>query len=334
MYKTNQLHYRKAIISVVEYSQSKTYDHLFNQVQLHFMPRFERPRASTIGTPVYHRRRSEWKDDRDLLEEVASTVNKIDGPYEYYSKGVFAFREKIKSFRAKGYESSNEVFYLGMWLREKINEMSKNQLSYDLRVHPIVFPENLQSAILEMEIQTKDRSELKKEISFESFFPDPELRSFARERTQVLHHGDLNAYLSSLVSKEKDSLMTNSASIMDLIQICEYKFSVLKIEVVKKYTVGETDLWVPSLSLGVEVRNTWTQEDETKLIRTLSDTNFRLRPRHLTVVVSDDLSNQTFDLLRQIEKRKVIENLSIIRIGDFTNYISKILEIEKKKDHS
>jgi hypothetical protein len=51
-------------------------------------------------------------------------------------------------------------------------------------------------------------------------------------------------------------------------------------------------------------------------------------------VVSDDLSNQTFDLLRQIEKRKVIENLSIIRIGDFTNYIMKILEIEKKNDHS
>jgi hypothetical protein len=121
---------------------------------------------------------------------------------------------------------------------------------------------------------------------------------------------------------------------MDLIQICEYKFSLLEIEVVKKYTVGETDLWVPSLSLGVEVRNTWTPEDETKLIRTLSDTNFRLRSRHLAVVVSDDLSNQTFDLLRQIEKRKVIENLSIIRIGDFTNYIMKILEIEKKNDHS
>lgn len=296
------------------------------------MPRFERPRASTIGTPVYHRRRRDWKDDRDLLEELAASVSRIDGPYDYYNKGVFAFREKIKSFRANGYESSNEVFYLGMWLRERINEMSKNQLSYDLRVHPIVFPESLQSAILQMEIQTRDQSEVnKKEISFESLFPEPQLRSFARERTQVLHQGDLNAYLSSLVSKEKDSLMTNSASIMDLIQICEYKFSVLKVEVVKKYTVGETDLWIPSLSLGVEVRNTWTQEEETKLIRTLSDTNFRLQSRHLAVVVSDDLSNQTFDLLRQIEKRKVIENLSIIRIGDFSNYISGILEIEEIK---
>ena len=61
------------------------------------MPKFERPRASTIGIPVYHRRRRDWKDDRDLIEEIATSVNKLNGPYEYYDKGVFAFREKVKS---------------------------------------------------------------------------------------------------------------------------------------------------------------------------------------------------------------------------------------------
>ena len=76
------------------------------------MPRFERPRASTIGTPVYHRRRRDWKDDRDLIEEVAASVNKLDGPYEYYDKGVFAFREKVKGYREVGYENNKNVFYL------------------------------------------------------------------------------------------------------------------------------------------------------------------------------------------------------------------------------
>ena len=145
---------------------------------------------------------------------------------------------------------------------------------------------------------------------------------------QVLHHGDLIAYLASLVSKE-ESLSTHSASIMDLIHICEHKLSMLQIDVRKRYLVGETDLWVPVLSLGIEIRNCWEKEDETSLIRTLSDTNFRLQARHLVVVVPDDFSDEPFELLREIEKRNVIENLSIIRVGDFGNYLEKIKEIEQ-----
>ena len=79
----------------------------------------------------------------------------------------------------------------------------------------------------------------------------------------------------------------------------------------------------------MEIRNTWDSEDEIELIRVLSDTNFRLQTRHLVVVTSDELSNETFSLLREIETRKVIENLSIIRIGDFNSYITKIKDIEE-----
>lgn len=296
------------------------------------MPRFERPRTSSIGTPVYHRRRRDWKDDRDLIEEVASSVNKLRGPYQYYEKGVFAFREKVKLFRKSGYENNKKVFYLGMWIREKISEISRNQGSYDLRVHALSFPQNLESAISQIEQKiTYNSNEAKAEISLESLFPDANLRSFARERMQVLHKGDLFAYLSSLVSKEKESLLTNSASIMDLIYICEYKLSLLEVDIKKRYSVGETDLWIPALSLGIEIRNSWNSKDEIALIRTLSDTNFRLQSRHLVVVVPDDISDEAFDLLRGIERRQVIENLSIIRVGDFENYVSKIREIEEKR---
>ena len=297
------------------------------------MPKFERPRASTIGIPVYHRRRRDWKDDRDLIEEIATSVNKLNGPYEYYDKGVFAFREKVKSYRESGYENNKNVYYLGIWIREKLSEMTRNLTSYDLRVHTIPFAENLESVILQIEQRNSFKSsEGKDEICVESIFPDPNLRSFARERMQVLHHGDLIAYLSSLVSKEKESLLTNSASIMDLIQICEYKLSVQNVEVKKRYSVGETDLWVPLLSLGVEVRNSWEGNDEISLIRTLSDTNFRLQSRHLVVVAADDMSDESFEMLRAIEIRQVIKNLSIIRVGDFTNFVSKIKEIEEKRD--
>jgi hypothetical protein len=296
------------------------------------MPRFERPRSTSIGTPVYHRRRRDWKDDRDLIEEVAATVNKLGGPYEYYDKGVFAFREKVQLYRESGYENNRNAFYLVMWIREKISEISRNQGSYDLRVHALPFPQNLESTILQMEQKiTNNSNEGKVEISLESLFPDANLRSFARERMQVLHKGDLFAYLSSLVSKEKESLLTNSASIMDLIYICEYKLSLLKVDVKKRYSVGETDLWIPALSLGVEIRNSWNSKDEIALIRTLSDTNFRLRSRHLVVVVPDDISDEAFYLLRGIERRQVIENLSIIRVGDFESYVSKIREIEEKR---
>mgnify|MGYP003324181557 CR=1 FL=1 len=58
-------------------------------------PTFKRPKASTIGTPVYHRKRRDWKDDRDLLEALTAAVNHVDGPYDYYQSGVLGFREKI-----------------------------------------------------------------------------------------------------------------------------------------------------------------------------------------------------------------------------------------------
>jgi hypothetical protein len=45
--------------------------------------------------------------------------------------------------------------------------------------------------------------------------------------------------------------------------------------------------------------------------------------------VPDDISDESFELLRAIERRQVIENLSIIRVGDFSEYVSKIQESEK-----
>ena len=293
------------------------------------MTKRKRLSNSTIGTPIYHRIRRNWIDDRDLIEELASNVYKLGGAYEYYDRNVLAFREKIKLFRTTGYENNQQVYFLGIWIREKLGELSQKHGSYDLRIHTIDFPDNLDSVInqiklnMEMDITAKIDGN-----HYDLLFPDSVLRNFARERTQVLHNGDLIAYICSLVSKERLSLETNSASIMDLIHICEFKISSLGLEVKKKYAVGETDLWVPSIRLGIEIRNTWEKNDEISLLRVLSDTNFRLQAKHLVVVAPDSMNDKAFENLRSIEKRNVFKNLSILRVGVFGNYIAKIIEIE------
>ena len=140
-------------------------------------------------------------------------------------------------------------------------------------------------------------------VSLNALFPDPKLRAFALERMQILYRGDLIAYLSSLVSKEKQSLMTFSASILDLINICQHMLALREISIQKRFSVGETDLWIPMYSMGVEVRNSWSEQEEIEVIRILSNTNFRLRSKYLVLVTPDDLSDESFVQLREIEKR-------------------------------
>ena len=113
---------------------------------------------------------------------------------------------------------------------------------------------------------------------------------------------------------------------MDLIHICEHKIALRNLKTKNNFAVGETDLWIPELSLGVEVRDTWDENEELSLIQTLSDTNFRKRARNLCLVTPDDLSDAKFLKLREVEKRGVIENLSVIRVGDFANYLDALIE--------
>jgi len=294
-------------------------------------PDFKRPKASSIGTPVYHRKRRDWKDDRNLLEDVASAVCLMNGPYDYYEAGTVSFRNKIKKFREKGYEVNKDACHLAMWVREQLSELSHKLGNYDLRVHPIPLPQNIDDGIRSVEKKATKSGLVASsfDLSLAELFPDIKLRNFARERMQVLHRGDLKSYLASLVNKERDALATNSASIMDLIHICEHKLDLREIEYVKRYAVGETDLWVPQWTLGIEVRNTWSDKEEEDLTNTLSTTNFRLKARHLVVVVPDDLSDESFEMIRGIERRKVYSNLSILRVGDLGKYFDRIKEIEE-----
>ena len=295
------------------------------------MQSFRKPKASTIGTPIYHRKRRTWKDDESLLKELKDVLKKIDSPYDYFDKKVKNLREKIDGFESTGFEENIEVFLLAMWIREKLSELTIKQGSYNLQVHNIELPDDIDEVIrLEESKATRSSNKTSPNISLSELFPNHKLRAFALERVQMLHRGDLIAYLSSLVAKERSSLMSCSASIMDMINICEHKLDLRKLEVCKRFCVGETDLWIPEISLGVEVRDSWNESEEIEIIRTLSDTNFRKRSLHLCLVTPDDLSDNKFRKLRDIEKRNVIENLSVIRIGDFSPYLDELIKTYRK----
>tara|TARA_B100002019_G_C21250159_1_gene590663 strand:- start:157 stop:1068 length:912 start_codon:yes stop_codon:yes gene_type:complete len=296
-------------------------------INLLTMSRFQKPKASTIGTPIFHRKRRSWQDDKDLMLELHSFLSKPDGPYDYFENKVTQFRSKIDSFIDSGFEDNIEVFFLAMWVREQLSALTIQKGSYNLSVDPLELPENVDDIISKEESKTTMRGSGKSlSISISDLFPNPKLRAFALERIQILHRGDLVAYISSLVAREKESLMNFSANIMDLIHICEHKIALRNLKTKNNFAVGETDLWIPELSLGVEVRDTWDENEELSLIQTLSDTNFRKRARNLCLVTPDDLSDAKFLKLREVEKRGVIENLSVIRVGDFANYLDALIE--------
>ena len=65
----------------------------------------------------------------------------------------------------------------------------------------------------------------------------------------MLHRVILLHTYPPLSLKRNPLLMSCSASILDMINICEHKLDTRKLKVIKKFSVGETDLWVPQLSL-------------------------------------------------------------------------------------
>ena len=71
-------------------------------INLLTMSRFQKPKASTIGTPIFHRKRRSWQDDKDLMLELHSFLSKPDGPYDYFENKVTQFRSKIDSFIDSG----------------------------------------------------------------------------------------------------------------------------------------------------------------------------------------------------------------------------------------
>ena len=126
-------------------------------INLLTMSRFQKPKASTIGTPIFHRKRRSWQDDKDLMLELHSFLSKPDGPYDYFENKVTQFRSKIDSFIDSGFEDNIEVFFLAMWVREQLSALTIQKGSYNLSVDPLELPENVDDIISKEESKTTMR---------------------------------------------------------------------------------------------------------------------------------------------------------------------------------
>jgi hypothetical protein len=107
----------------------------------------KRPKASTIGTPIYHRKRRNWQDDKDLLTELVAVIKRLDGPYDYFSPNVKGFATKVELIEKHGFEENPDAYFLAMWVREKLSELLITQGSYNLQVHPINIPNDINALI-------------------------------------------------------------------------------------------------------------------------------------------------------------------------------------------
>ena len=137
------------------------------------MKSFRKPKASTIGTPIYHRKRRTWRDDKDLLEELLEILKKIDSPYDYFDSKVKNLREKIESFAANGFEENIEVFLMAMWIREKLTELTIKQGSYNLQVHAIEIPESIDQVLKTEETKaTRSNTKTPLNVSLSELFPN------------------------------------------------------------------------------------------------------------------------------------------------------------------
>ena len=249
------------------------------------------------------------------------------------SRGIKAYSNLVSEIESEGYQSSEKAFSLAMWIREQLAKLATENNGYDLRVDILKIPQGI-SKIIKDRCKDFSNYEIKKgiSVSLDDLFPDPKVRSYALERVQLLHKGNLFSYLNSLVKRERDSLIGESASIMDLIHICQEKLKRRNFKVVSNFNANEVDLWVPEVRLGIEIRDALSGSDSDELITILKNTNSSKNTRFLVLICPDDLSDLIFHNWREIERSGVLENLSVIRVGDFGSYLDKIADTTQSRN--
>ena len=289
-----------------------------------------KPSATTLATPIYHRRRRDWRDDQYLIEEIAKSLIESKEANKNNDLCIQEFKDIALEIENEGYQSSEKATSLSIWIREQLSKLAGRLGSYDLRIHTIEIPVGI-TQIIKDQGNALSRFEVSNGglLALDELFPDQEIRAFVLERIQLLHKGSLLSYLHSLVSMEKSSLEGDSATISDLIHICEQKLKRRKLKALSNFNANETDLLVPSLSLGIEVREALSSTDTQGLIDLLKNTNLSKGTKFLSVICPDDLSDLIFHSWREIERSNKVPNLSVLRVGDFGNYLDRLINLSK-----
>ena len=156
------------------------------------------------GETSGHLVRNNWRDDRDLLEEIASVIDRIDTPYDRLSQGVRCFREWVKNFRSHGYDQCPEATVLATWVRERVADVTRREGSCDLTTRPISFPVDLDAVVRQRRNESKapETSPPNSDSILQQLIPDSKLRNFALERIRAIFNGNVTEYLHSLVRRD------------------------------------------------------------------------------------------------------------------------------------
>ena len=286
-----------------------------------------KPTATTLGTPIFHRRRRDWRDDQYLIEEINGLLSKDHWLRKNSIQAIKSLKKLTSEIESLGFQSSDKVVQLAIWIRENLAQLASENGGYDLRVHALEIPSNIYDLITSNSPRTKKTpTKNSTKILVEDLFCDADTRAYVLERTQVFHKGNLSSYLNYLVDNERTHLAGGSATIMDLIHLCKEKLKRRNLKTVSNFNANQADMWVPALSLGIEIRDTLPLSDRDDLINLLNNTNSSKNTQYLAVVCPDNLSDLVFHNWRNIEKSGVVPNLSVVRVGDFGTYLDRLLK--------
>ncbi len=279
------------------------------------------------GETSSHLARNNWRDDRDLLEEIASVIDRIDTPYDRLSQGVRCFREWVKNFRSHGYDQCPEAIVLASWVRERVVDVERREGNCDLTTRPITFPVDLDAVVRQRRNESKDPQtpQPNSDSILQKLIPDSNLRNFALERIRSIFNGNVTEYLHSLVRKDRESIQNHGGRISDLLGACRQQLDKSKLLFSINYSPNQTDFWIPKINLGIEVVFDWDSSKEFELTRVLGDTAYRLEARSLVVVTPNNMPNHQFQAIKKIEEGGAFENLSVIRLNALEGYLEDIL---------
>ncbi|MFP6893240.1 MAG: hypothetical protein VCA18_05785 [Opitutales bacterium] len=279
------------------------------------------------GETSRHLARNNWRDDRDLLEEIASVIDRIDTPYDRLNQGVRCFREWVKNFRSHGYDQCHEAIVLATWVRERVADVTRREGSCDLTTRPISFPVDLDAVVRQRRNESKalETSPPNSDSILQQLIPDSKLRNFALERIRSIFNGNVTEYLHSLVRRDREFIQNHGQRISDLLGACRQQLDEKKLEFSQNFSPSQTDFWIPEINLGIEVVFDWDSSKEFELTRVLGDTAYRLEARSLVVVTPNDMPDHQFHAIKKIEEGGAFENLSVIRLNALESYLEDIV---------
>ncbi len=279
------------------------------------------------GETSRHLARNNWRDDRDLLEEIAAVIDRIDTPYDRLDQGVRCFREWVKNFRSHGYDQCPEAIVLATWVRERVADVTRREGSCDLTTRPISFPVDLDAVVRQRRNESKalETSPPNSDSILQQLIPDSKLRNFALERIRSIFNGNVTEYLHSLVRRDREFIQNHGQRISDLLAACRQQLDEKKLEFSRNFSPSQTDFWIPEINLGIEVVFDWDSSKEFELTRVLGDTAYRMEARSLVVITPNDMPDHQFQAIKKIEEGGAFENLSVIRLNALEGYLEDIL---------